>query len=69
MKNATILVKSLVVILVTIGSFSVSARADDQGKDYKNGFSAGPGVVVSDKPFIDVATHNFRDNFNLNSVF
>jgi outer membrane protein len=61
MKNSAILIKSLLVIFVTIGLLSVSARADDQDKDYQDGFSVGPGVVISDKPYkgMDTDTNVF----------
>ena len=51
MKKTNKLGKSLIVIIVTVELFTISALAQDENVGYRNGFSAGPGVVVSDKPY------------------
>jgi len=51
MKKTNKLIKSLIVILITIELFAVAALAQDENDGHHNGLSAGPGVVVSDKPY------------------
>ena len=61
MKKTDKLGKLLIVILVTVELFTISAIAQDENDGYRNGFSAGPGVIVSDKPYkgIGTETHVF----------
>ena len=56
MKKTDKLGKSLLVILVTFALFTISAIAQDENEGYHNGFSAGPGVIVSDKPYKGMGT-------------
>lgn len=56
MKKTNKLIKSLIVALITIEPFAVSALAQDENGGYHNGFSAGPGVLVSDKPYKGMGT-------------
>ena len=51
MKKTNKLGKSLIVTIITIELLAMSAFAQDENVGYRNGFSAGPGVVVSDKPY------------------
>ena len=48
--------KSLIVIIVTTELFTISAVAKEENDVYQNGFSAGPGVLVSDKPYKGMGT-------------
>ena len=53
--------KSLIFIVVTVQLLTMSAFAQDKNEGYHNGFSAGPGIVVSDKPYkgMDTETNVF----------
>ena len=50
------LIKSLLVILVIVELFTISAAAQEENDTYQTGFYAGPGVVVSDKPHKGMGT-------------
>lgn len=56
MKKTNKFGKSLIVIIVTVELCTISALAQDENDGYKNGFSAGPGIVFSDKPYKGMGT-------------
>jgi len=45
-----------IVTAMAIGLFAVSALAQDENDGYRAAFSAGPGVVISDKPYKGMGT-------------
>jgi outer membrane protein len=53
--------KNCILLLITIEVFAISCFAKDYGTHYHHGFSVGPGVVVSGKPYkgVDPETHVF----------
>ena len=51
--------RPLIVILITIELFAMPSFSQENDKYYHQGFSVGPGVVVSEKPYkgLDLKTH------------